>query len=285
MRKGPFVVAGTCVVIAMAAPCAPVRAQVLAPARPSGQTVTPAFEGWYKNPDGTFSISFGYYNRNTVEVLEIPVGADNFVEPGERNQGQPASFQPRRHWGVFAVKVPANFGTGNKVSWTLRIRGETVRISGSLDPLWEIDALEGEAGAGNTPPALKFAEGGPEGRGPGGILSATLTTAVASPLTVDVWARDDGKAPPSVAVAGRGGRGETPVTLTWFKHQGPGDVTFTPPTARVPNAGGKATTVATFSKPGEYILRVRANDMSGVAGAGHAQCCWTNGFVRVTVRQ
>jgi hypothetical protein len=28
---------------------------------------------------------------------------------------------------------------------------------------------------------------------------------------------------------------------------------------------------------------VRANDASGVANAGHAQCCWTNGFVKVTV--
>jgi hypothetical protein len=41
--------------------------------------------------------------------------------------------------------------------------------------------------------------------------------------------------------------------------------------------------MATFSAPGEYVVRVRANDASGVAGAGHAQCCWTNGFIKVTV--
>ncbi len=41
----------------------------------------------------------------------------------------------------------------------------------------------------------------------------------------------------------------------------------------------------TFSAPGDYMLRVRANDASGVSGAGHAQCCWTNGFVKVTVTQ
>jgi hypothetical protein len=46
---------------------------------------------------------------------------------------------------------------------------------------------------------------------------------------------------------------------------------------------GRATTAATFSEPGEYVLRVRANDASGVAGAGHAQCCWSNGFVKVIV--
>ena len=101
----------------------------LAPAAPNGQTVTPAFEGWYRNPDGTYSISFGYYNRNTTEVLSVPIGPDNFVSPGNPNQGQPAYFYPRRHWGVFAVKVPADFGDQKKVVWTIKIRGQDV-----LDP-------------------------------------------------------------------------------------------------------------------------------------------------------
>jgi hypothetical protein len=79
------------------------------------------------------------------------------------------------------------------------------------------------------------------------------------------------------------GRDAVPVTLTWFLHQGPGKVLFEPPTARVPSAGGSASTNVTFSEPGDYVLRVRANDASGVAGAGHAQCCWTNAFVKVTV--
>ena len=51
----------------------------------------------------------------------------------------------------------------------------------------------------------------------------------------------------------------------------------------VPTEGGSMTTAATFDAPGDYVLRVRANDASGVSGAGHAQCCWTNGFVNVTV--
>ena len=70
----------------------------LAPASPSGQSVTPVFEGWYKNPDGTFSLSFGYYNRNAVERLDVAVGEENFVAPGPSNQGQPSHFAPRRHW-------------------------------------------------------------------------------------------------------------------------------------------------------------------------------------------
>ena len=97
---------------------------------------------------------------------------------------------------------------------------------------------------------------------------------------MNVWARDDGKASTSVASAGRGA---APVALAWFKHQGPGKVTFDPPTGRAAAAGAQATTNATFSEPGSYIVRVRANDASGVANAGHAQCCWSNGFVKVTV--
>src|SRR5579885_632485 len=140
----------------------------LSPPKTSGLSVTPAFEGWYKNPDGSYSISFGYYNRNVQETLEIPIGPDNFITPGDSNQGQPTHFEPRRNWGVFAVRVPKDFGD-KKVVWTLRIRGETFAIPGSLHPNWQIDALEGEAGSGNTPPVLKFAENGPEGAGPGGI--------------------------------------------------------------------------------------------------------------------
>ena len=43
--------------------------------------------------------------------------------------------------------------------------------------------------------------------------------------------------------------------------------------------------MSTFSELGDYVLRVRANDASGVANAGHAQCCWANGFVKVTVTE
>jgi hypothetical protein len=250
----------------------------LSPTKASGQTVTPAFEGWYKNPDGSFSLSFGYYNRNSEEALEIPAGPDNFITPGDANQGQPTHFEPRRHWGVFAVRVPANFGT-NKVVWTVKIRGETYAIPGMLHSNWEIDALQGEAGSGNTPPTLRFDPAGPIGAGPGGVTGGPLTVQAGKPLTVNVWASDDGKAVGSIA---RNGRANSPVTLTWFKHQGPGDVTFS---QKAPRAGadGIATTTATFSAPGEYLLRIRANDASGIAGAGHAQCCWSNGFVRVVV--
>lgn len=249
----------------------------LAPVRASGQAVTPVFEGWYRNPDGTYSLSFGYFNRNSEETLDIPIGTDNFIAPGDVNRGQPSHFSPRRHWGVFAVTVPANFGDG-RVVWTLVVRGQTFAVPASLKRGWQIDALEGEAGSGNTPPVLTFDPAGPEGRGPRGITVGPLTAAVGKPLAVTVWASDDGRAVGSIA---SDGKPAVPVTLMWFKHQGPGDVTFSDPKPAV--ADGKATTAVTFSEPGDYLLRLRANDASGLSNAGHAQCCWTNGFIKVRV--
>ena len=272
---------------ALAAAAAPMKGGQLplSVAKATGQTVTPAFEGWYRNPDGSFSVSFGYFNRNAEEVVSVPIGAANHVEPGPPNQGQPTEFQAGRHWGVFAVRVPADFGS-KEVTWTIDFRGVTYAIPGSLRPNWQIDALEGEAGSGNTPPVLKFALNGPEGSGPLGITSGPVPASVGAPVTLTVWARDDGK--PSTSIGGSG-RSNVPVAVTWFTHQSPPaaagrGVTFTPPSARVDATGGQASTQATFGAAGDYLVRVRANDASGVVGAGHAQCCWTNGFVRVAVK-
>ena len=129
-----------------------------------GQNVSPSFEGWYPNSDGTFSLVFGYFNRNYEEHVQIPVGPANRLEPGPVDQGQPTHFLPRRQTGVFAAVVPADFGQ-QRLTWTVTTRDETVSIPGHLRPEWEITALE-EITSGNTPPAIRFAPDGVEGRGP-----------------------------------------------------------------------------------------------------------------------
>lgn len=261
----------------------------LAPPSKTGQTVTPVFEGWYRNPDGTYSLSFGYFNRNYEETLDIPVGPDNFFEPGPADRGQPTHFEPRRHWGVFAVTVPEDFGY-ERLVWTLKVRGKTYFVPGSLNRDWEIDALKGEAGSGNRPPTISFHSGGGEGSGPAGVYGEPLTASAGKPIEVTVWAADDGNPAGSVRESGHSG---LPVTLAWFKHKGPGDVQFSEAMHKVSHGGGEASTMATFSEPGDYVLRVRANDASAIAddgslsvsNAGFAQCCWTNGFVKVSVTE
>src|SRR5687767_8479979 len=44
--------------------------------RLSGQNVAPVYDGYEVNPDGTYSMWFGYFNRNHEEALEIPIGPD-----------------------------------------------------------------------------------------------------------------------------------------------------------------------------------------------------------------
>ena len=47
-----------------------------------GQDVVPSFDGWLRNSDGSFTMVFGYLNRNYEEELATPAGADNQVSPG-----------------------------------------------------------------------------------------------------------------------------------------------------------------------------------------------------------
>jgi hypothetical protein len=261
---------------------------------PSGLDVTPAWEGWYPNPDGTATIYFGYYNRNRQEVIHIPAGPDNQVAvAGEVvDAGQPTVFDARRNYGVFGVKVPGDFS--GEVVWTLKHDGREFTIPGNLNPVWMTDQLAGDAD-GNFGPMIRFAERGTEGQGPLGVWAdRTLTATVGQPLDVTVWgthiapASGEGAAPadtggPGGGVGGGRGAGSRGFRVEWDQHAGPGSVTFSPANATIPDAGGMATTSVTFDTPGAYVLRVTASQGS-VAANGHSQCCWTNGYVRVTVR-
>ena len=248
--------------------------------RASGQSVTPAFEGWYRNQDGTFSLSWGYFNRNHEEQLEIPVGVNNRIEPGPIDQGQPTHFRPRRQAGVFTVEVPADFGD-QQLTWTLVSHGETIAIPGHLRPEWEIDALR-EMTTGNTPPGVRLVPDGPVGQGPRGTR-ATVDASMSDPASLSVWVTDD------MVLRSSGNfvlTRDPRLGVVWSKYRGPGTVTFGETEPSLDDMG-HAVTTARFSAPGDYVLRVLAWDDSGpqlVTMAVGFQCCWTNGYVTVRVR-
>jgi hypothetical protein len=257
------------------------------PARDSGASITGAFEGWFKNPDGSFSLLLGYYNRNRKQEVDIPAGPDNALEPGGPDRGQPTHFVPGRGWGLFTVQVPAGFGD-NKITWTIVANGKTTLIPASLKPEWEISPFV-EAAVGNTPPVLSFNEHGPSVQGPRGLM-VERTAKVGEPLPLTVWVSDDVKFTSS---SGAKPRNIAPVTLRWIPYRAPGRVVFgdeRPEVQKVKRAGdsapfsGTATTTVTFSEPGEYVLLVTANDYSGEGGSGF-QCCWTTGQVKVLVQR
>jgi hypothetical protein len=271
MRTQPRAVLVSCVALAanMAVP-ASIRAQIPAVntqiEHASGQSVSPVFEGWFHAPDGSIRASFGYVNPNTKEIVNVPVGPDNKVEPGAADQGQPARFVPGRQHGVFTVAVPRDSKT--ETTWTLTVHGKTTSIPANLKPEFVIEPFKEVGGSfpGNTPPVLKLDAGGESTQGPVGI-TVTRRATVGIPMPLDVLATDDGLPPPTER------RG---VSVTWSLFRGPREVTFENPTPRLEQ--GKASTTVTFAEPGEYVVRAVATDGSAFS----AQCCWTNGYVRVT---
>jgi hypothetical protein len=256
----------------------------LEPQRERGTSITPAFEGWFENPDGSFTFLLGYYNRNTKEPLDIPVGPNNRVEPGPVDQGQPTYFETGRQWGVFAIKVPKDFGT-KALRWTIVSHGEEQSIPLTLNKGYPISPYK-ELGMGNQPPVLAFSQGGAKVTGPPIGIAATLTGAVDQPVPISVWVEDP-KAPSTGEAPAGGGRGFglTPsvATVSLHKFRGPGKVAFEKPRLPVNKQGEMVGTTATFSAAGDYLLRVQANDESGEGGGGF-QCCWTNAHVKVTVK-
>ena len=256
----------------------------LEPPHNSGQSITAAYEGWFKNPDGSFTMLVGYYNRNLKEDLEIPVGPNNRIEPGGPDRGQPTHFLSGRQWGMFTIQVPKDFGD-QQLTWAIEANGMPTIVPLTLKTDWELSPYIDATG--NTPPFIGFSEKGPFAQGPRPVTTK-LETRAQEMLPLTVWVADDAKEtpiPPRVKRA--------PVTVSWSKYRGPGKVTFSkdrPPVEKAefpapPNTAfsGKAATTATFSEPGDYVLEVVANDSTGPGGGGF-QCCWTSAQVQVSVK-
>jgi len=250
----------------------------MGPFRERGASITPAFEGWYANDDGSFSLLIGYYNRNSKEPLEIPIGPNNKIEPGEPDQGQPTYFEVGRQWGVFVIKVPKDFGN-KTIRWSITANGETQSIPFTLNPGYPITPLR-ELGMGNRPPVLAFSQGGAKVSGPPVGVAATLNGTAQQPVPISVWVED----PKSEMEGAERVRGMSGIaSLSFHKYRGPGAVTFDKARGSAAKQGDVVSAAATFAAPGEYLLRVQANDESGEGGGGF-QCCWTNAYVKVVVK-
>src|SRR5215831_14236425 len=173
---------------------APAQSLPMEPVHDSGQSITGAFEGWFQNPDGSFSLLVGYFNRNSKQTLEIPVGPNNHIDPGGPDMGQPTTFLPKRQWGVFTIKVPKDFGE-KKFVWTITANGQTTTIPLNLNPLWVVTPYK-DAGIGNTPPVVKFEQGGQTFTGPPIGIAKTIDAKSKEALPLTVWITDDMVRPP-----------------------------------------------------------------------------------------
>jgi hypothetical protein len=270
----------------------------LSPLPPDGLRVAPFFDGWYENPDGTITFSFGYSNLNRNELVEIPLGEDNLVTPKEYDGRQPTSFPPvvpdategggggattrrDRERGVFTVTVPAGFR--GDVVWTLRNRGQTYSVPGRAKT--GAYQLRWPMAMGSVPPLLRFKADGAAGRGPTGIQSDPMQTSVGTPLALTIWIADDSvREKDPITIVTKAEKPKAAINVTWYKHSGPGAVVFSAAKQPIAELQGMATTSATFTQPGDYVIRVRADNFGRTDTSPGNQCCWTNGYVKVTVR-
>lgn len=207
----------------------------------SGQTISPAFEGWEKNDDGSFNMMFGYMNRNWEEEPSVPVGPENNFSPGDPDQGQPTRFMPRRNRFVFKVRVPKDWGKKELV-WTLTTKGKTERAYGTLREDSMVDNLvqaseQGAIGAGISSPEIR-ANVAPTLTLDGGDRRAQ----VAQPLTLVAFAKDDGVPAPRFGPDSREARLIAQARARASGNATPpaptprGTMTFDPATQRPPSA-------------------------------------------------
>ena len=284
------VVAGALTLAAFALTATSLRAQLppelrdypLATLHKSGDLVAPFFDGWYDNGDGTVTFAFGFMNRNTEEIIDIPLGPNNFLEPAQYDGMQPTHFpvydrrglQGKRERQAFAVTLPKD---GTEVWWTLTHAGRTYRIPGRARDI-AYDMSRGPAAFGSLAPAVRFTPEGPEAQGPGGIVAERVTTSVGRPVTLTALVADRGE---------RYGKAEKvfyPVHAEWIWHQGPTEISFEPAKSTVEDEGwAEVRTVATFTQPGEYMVRVRVDNFGAPDSRFDNQCCWTSAYVPVTV--
>jgi hypothetical protein len=228
----------------------------------TGQNVAPIFEGWERNPDGSYNMVFGYLNRNYEEEVDIPIGAENSITIGDEvygDRGQPTHFYARRQRFLFRVVVPKDWDEKRKVIWTLTSHGKTDQAKGWLQPEWELsDDVIVENMGGGVPD--------PNNKAPALTVAPVAGTTVSKPATLTATATDDGLPKPYRRAPSNPDRDAQPrrprgVDIKWMQYRGPGKVTFNPSTS--PVVYGEPVTLTskvTFSTPGTYVLRAIAND-------------------------
>lgn len=271
---------------------------------PEGLPIIPVLEGWVANQDGSRTFIYGYINRNE-DAVYIPRGENNYMVPAEYNGMQPEHFDPRRGAQVFSVTVPADQADID-VWWHIKTgESEELKVPGrARDSAYELDFLLPRP-QGSIQPGIRFGGSGEYARGSVAVIATHSGTvrageqAVLSAEVEDISDRDP-EDPRFQEVLDVG--------VHFAKHQGPGEVTFTrhestpapeevdddSPAARfrarqgenqvdVPGVG-EANVYATFSEPGEYLIRVRAENWSAPDSSQGDQCCASNGYLRVNVQ-
>jgi hypothetical protein len=263
----------------------------------TGEAVAPMFNGWFKNGDGSVTMMFGFANQNREQIVNVPLGSNNFIEPAEFDGAQPTHFPVYdrggfigvQERGAFAVTVPAD-QADTEVVWTLTSGGKTYSVPGrATSTAYELSRAP--AAFGSLRPAIRFEKNGPEAIDSEGVYAERITASVGEPVTLMAYAQDRGER--------EGYEVDSltfPVGSEWLLHQGPAIPDFQPVkvSGEERGANGEGSlddgwtvvqTQATFWEPGDYVVRLRIDNFEAPDSKFDNVCCWTNAFVPVTVTQ
>jgi hypothetical protein len=270
---------------------------------PTGLPIIPTMEGWYENDDGSATISFGYHNKNLEGTVVIPFGENNRIEPDQLDGIQPTFFDRGRQTGVFTVTLPADLRTEG-VWWFIQTGENPMnKVPGRASAeAYQLDRRPRPQGS--VPPTVWFDEDGPRSSGPDGLVTELGNPVrTGTPVVLTVHATD----PSERDLSDPRFKEPIPVRASWAVHQGPAAVRFArhesteipeptdpadpPATAAEPRfqdvtllqGSGAANVYATFTEPGQYMLRVQVDNWAAPESAENDQCCWTNVYQRITV--
>ena len=227
-----------------------------------GQDISPTFDGWQQNADGTYTFYFGYFNRNSEQEVDVPVGPDNNFDMGG-DRGQPTHFYPARKWWVFKTVVPADWPKDRRLTWTLTTFGKTNQAKGWLQPEWEVDTDLIAKNAARDPSLMTSGtnevDADHENSPPSITISPARTVSVSDTLTLTATATDDGRPKPVPDPEGRLQQG---VRVRWIVYRGAGKVRFEPDimSGRLYGKPAALETRVSFTAPGVYRLRAIASD-------------------------
>jgi len=257
----------------------------LATLHKSGDLVAPFFDGWFDNGDGTVTYAFGFLNRNTEEIVDIPLGEDNHIEPAQYDGVQPTHFPVYNRRGLTGKRERQAFGItvprGTEVVWTLTHAGRTYSVPGrATSTAYDMGTFDQPAAFGSLHPLVRFTPEGPVSTGPEGQSAPPVRARVGTAVTLAALVKDAG------VRYGLAEKEVYPVHATWILHQGPegARVQLSEESNTIESEGwGSATTQATFAVPGDYVIRLRVDNFGAPDSRFDNQCCWTNAFVPVIV--
>ena len=255
-----------------------------------GQPVYPAYEGWERNSDGSFDMLFGYMNQNWEQLVPADFGEEEELVWTLRANGQ-----EYRAYGT----LRADLYTDNMIimseTGALGAGTSSPEIRANVPPEIELEGgVERSARVGEvlTLAAVVTDDGQPTSVGffSGGTDSEedAVEDDVEDAEEADAEEEDNEPTPRELLERALG-RGTASGTVskrlglhyTWFVYRGPGEaVEFDPPQTKtwedtrpfanspwtvawvVPEApeDGRWVSEVTFSEPGTYVLRGRADD-------------------------